>query len=279
MLSKAIRSLDEQFRGGARYLLPNRRLVVRILDLCAGRETAHTAMEGLLSRYKNKDVAITFEYLSLETKAKFEPSILGDVLNWRTLLAGYEKHYFDVIWASPECKFFSRAKTNPKPNPEQVAGAVRQVQSVKDCIAYFDPPAWFIENSDNCLQTMEFMDPNHCPLIGSVGVRLLSFSHCHYGGDCRKHTVVWTNVGGFKVQRCTKDNECHWLKSIVWRGCHAASANAWGKDGLSNGTPGEVSAQPPVPALKTCFKAGIELASAVRRLDRSGRRKCGAECS
>ena len=64
-----------------------------------------------------------------------------DIMDWDYTF--FERKSFDVIWASPPCTEYSRAKTRA---PRDIDGANEIVQRTLDILEYFEPKYWIIEN-------------------------------------------------------------------------------------------------------------------------------------
>ena len=89
-----------------------------------------------------------------------------DILNWDYRNSPYQPKHFDVIWASPPCTEYSRAKTV---GIRQIESANRVVQRTLDIINYFDPEIYFLENPQTGLlknqpfmQALPYNDADYC---------------------------------------------------------------------------------------------------------------------
>ncbi|KAK3239851.1 hypothetical protein CYMTET_50247 [Cymbomonas tetramitiformis] len=81
------------------------------------------------------------EVVTVDILPKWQATCTEDILHWNYRL--YPRHYFDVIWASPPCKEYSKAKTVGVPDLEL---ADRRVKRTRQIIEYYDPAYYFIEN-------------------------------------------------------------------------------------------------------------------------------------
>jgi site-specific DNA-cytosine methylase len=93
----------------------------------------------------------------------------------------YPKDHFGVIWASPPCTEYSKAKTR---GPRDIEGANKLVLRTLEIIDYFNPEWWFIENP----QTGKLKDQEFMKVLGFV-----DGDYCMYGLPYRKRTRFWTN--------------------------------------------------------------------------------------
>ena len=169
---------------------------IRVLDLCCGTK----ALRKVITRYYNSR-GFQVEYIGLDWNADAEPEIRGNVTNWRHLLRRYKQGYFDFIWASPECKKFSNGRQAT--TKVEMNEAMEYVRACKECILYFGPPSWVIENPDAKLKHQAGMFPgkSKCPLMRHCC--RFTISYCRYGTLYQKDTLLWTNMVGLKLLRCT----------------------------------------------------------------------------
>ena len=95
--------------------------------------------------------------------------------------SAYEPGHFDVVWASPDCRMYSRARTTGGPRNFEKADCL--VQACRDIIEYLQPNCWFIENPDSGLLKTR-------PCIS--GLSYVRVGYCMYGCPYRKRTRLWT---------------------------------------------------------------------------------------
>jgi site-specific DNA-cytosine methylase len=138
------------------------------------------------------DVAkeLGFEVISLDRD--MEATIKSDIMDWDPTV--YPKGYFDVIWASPPCTEYSRAKTV---GTRDIQGANDIVCQTLDIIEYFEPKYWMIENPQTGL-----LKDQSC----MYGIPFKDIDYCRYGLPYRKRTRIWNNAFDWKPRPlCNKD--------------------------------------------------------------------------
>lgn len=138
------------------------------------------------------DVAreLGYEVISLDRDMK--ATIQIDIMDWDPRV--YPTKYFDVIWASPPCTEYSRAKTT---GIRDIAGANAIVEKTLDILEYFEPKYWIIENP----QTGLLKDQ-----LCMWGIPFKDVDYCRYGLPYRKRTRIWNNVFRWEPKPlCNKD--------------------------------------------------------------------------
>lgn len=134
------------------------------------------------------------EVITLDIDAKCKPDLCTNILEFD--YRAYPINYFDVIWASPDCRTFSQARRS---NLGRVINGelctaetlLRDVSNIglpilrrtEEIIDYLKPRAYFIEN----------------PATGSMkdyiaNRDVYTFDYCMYGFPYRKRTHIWSNI-------------------------------------------------------------------------------------
>jgi hypothetical protein len=159
-------------------------LMMRCLELFAGTQSFSKAAR------RAGHTSVTVDLLP-----KFKPNIVTDILTWNYKI--YPVGWFDVIWASPPCTEYSKAKTRGVRNLDHADKLVRKSLEIID---YFKPKYWLIENVgtgllvDRMESIRPFMPRTFC-------------DYCPYGTDYRKRTVFWTNLP-LKLKVCAGSGKC-----------------------------------------------------------------------
>lgn len=156
---------------------------MRVLELFKG--------SGSITKYyKDRDV----EVISLDILEKYEPTIISDIMDF-----DYKKYptgYFDIIWASPECKVYSSAnnmnigqKQKYKCRDDLIKVQKEDSKFINKTIEIIDklqPTYYFVENPLGS-QIWKYID-NHEYINKFVVV-----DYCYFGYDYKKPTKILTN--------------------------------------------------------------------------------------
>ena len=142
---------------------------MRLLNLCSGTCSVSEPFREA-----------GWEIVEVDWDSTHNPTHCVDLMTWH---CPYEVGHFDVIWASPDCTQYSRARTRAK-TPRNLARADALVQCCLDLIWRLQPKLWFLENPDTGMLKTRAVVAN----LPSVRV-----DYCMYGCEYRKRTRIWTN--------------------------------------------------------------------------------------
>ena len=111
----------------------------------------------------------------------------------------YPKDYFDFIWASPDCRAYSPARTNAHiPRDEAMAASDKLVHKTRQIISYFGECPFCIENpATSRLWTRDV----------AAGLQCVTTSYCSHGYKYRKNTKFASNFLG-KLPICPGPGLC-----------------------------------------------------------------------
>ena len=151
--------------------------IMKLLELFSG-----TGSVGKVAR------ELGYEVVSLDLK---NADINSDIMKWDYTML---KKDFNVVWVSPPCTEYSKAKTT---GTRKIDYANSIVKKTIEIIDYFEPQFFFIENPQTgLLKEQDFMDRFH----------YVDLDYCKYGFPYRKRTRVWNNVLDWKPRAlCCRD--------------------------------------------------------------------------
>ena len=151
---------------------------MKLLELFSGTKSVGKVAEKL-----------GFEVISLDIK---NADIECDIMDWDYTI--YSPSYFDIIWASPPCTQYSKAKTTGTRN---IVLANQIVLKTLEIIEYLNPTYFILENPQTgLLKEQQFMH----------GIPYKDIDYCKYGMPYRKRTRLWNNVIQWNPkQLCKKD--------------------------------------------------------------------------
>ena len=121
-----------------------------------------------------------WEVTSVDTRQDFAPTICCDV---GQLTREHITGTVDLIWASPPCTQYSKARTRAK-RPRDLDGADALVQKVLDLAGELQCPFLFENPYTGLLKDR--------PVVRDLEMRVLDY--CKYGAPYRKRTAIWTNT-------------------------------------------------------------------------------------
>ena len=138
-----------------------------------------------------------YETYTLDILEKFKPTFLVDLMDWD--YKQFPTGYFDIIWASPNCKDYS-VLNFLSGKEKDLTQSNNLVKRTLEIIEYFNPTYWFLENPQTgLLKHQEFME----------WLPFDDVDYCKYGFEYRKRTRIWNNCEWWESKPpCCKDNYC-----------------------------------------------------------------------
>ena len=228
---------------------PNGRKCLHVVDLFCGTKSVFKTLLNMVPR----DWTLT--YVSLDHDPDMDADIVCDVKYWKSKLKAYgfsREHPPDILWASPDCRFFSLA--NNKVTETDLEEARRLVKCTIAAIKHLKPAAWFIENPRGRLRDQEIMQ--------TIPHLRYTVTYCMYGKQYWKPTDIFTNVQDMVLNFCCNETPC----SHRQQGCTRHSKTAQSGPS-SNGTPGvsrEEAFEVPDELMHVLMNHAVHLALEVR---------------
>ena len=128
----------------------------KALDLFSGTGSVSKALEEMC-----------YEVVSVDRDPAAKATRRVDVMEWN--YREFEPGHFDVIFASPPCDQYSRARTTV---PRDLESADKVVQRTLEIVRYPRPRKWFVENPRNGLlrdrpfmQGIPYVDVDYCRFV------------------------------------------------------------------------------------------------------------------
>lgn len=147
--------------------------------------------------------------VSVDIDKKFNPTHICDIMNFN--YKQYDKNYFNIIWASPPCIFYSKLKYTwygrknkdneiytKEHHEKEMIEADKLIIKTFEIINYFNCKYWFIENPYSCLRNRQIMKSKFYHTI----------DYCKYSNwGYKKTTCIWTNKKNWVGLKCNNDCE------------------------------------------------------------------------
>lgn len=143
------------------------------------------------------------EIVSLDIDSKYSPDIVSDIMDW-DYKNSYPPGYFDIIWASPPCTYYSTLQYAMMYRPKGLGTeglelkrkeSDKIVSRVLEIVEYFRPKYWYMENPQTgALKSRDVVR----------GLPYVDADYCKYGFPYRKRTRFWTNRN-VQLSKCARD--------------------------------------------------------------------------
>lgn len=140
-----------------------------------------------------------FEVISLDYNKKFNATHAEDILTWN--YKQYDPNYFNVVWASPDCRTFSMSSNGKYRNKKNIYGkqgehlqdainANNMIYRLIEILKYFKCDAWFIENP----RALLYHFPPLQEFIKEINGYNTTVFYGNYGWKFPKPTHLWSNI-------------------------------------------------------------------------------------
>tara|TARA_R110001632_G_scaffold134650_2_gene250214 strand:+ start:1002 stop:1625 length:624 start_codon:yes stop_codon:yes gene_type:complete len=136
-----------------------------------------------------------WDVVSVDMEKKFNPTHLCNIMDFD--YKQYPKNHFAIVWGSPPCTEYSKAKSQ---GVRDIEGANIIVLKTIEIINYFNCDYWFIENPQTSLLKQQ-------PFMKQLEIDYFfhDADYCMYGLPYRKRTRFWTNKKTCNVLLCNKE--------------------------------------------------------------------------
>jgi hypothetical protein len=161
----------------------------------------------------------TDPHITVDILNKFHPTHVADILTWDYTI--YPPGHFDIVWCSPPCTEYSKAKTRGE---RDLQLADRCVQRCFTIIDYFQPRVWIVENPATGLL------PRRMPTI-RPGIQYYMGDYCAYGAPYRKRTAFWCNMP-LTLTLCGGAGVCTSMVDNKHRGSCGNGTNTYNSEGI-----------------------------------------------
>ena len=141
-----------------------------------------------------------YKVVSVDWDAKFNPSICANImtLNYKR----WKQGHFDIVWASPDCTQFSKAKTQ---GVRDLVGACALVKQTMDIIDHLAPRLWYMENpatgllpKQDVVKGLPFHVADYCQYYDKRLDKRMPY---------KKPTAFWSNASP-RLWRCQGAGRC-----------------------------------------------------------------------
>ena len=176
----------------------------------------------------------------MDVDITFNPTILADITKWDPF-SKFKPGHFDIIWFSPPCTEYSRAKTTGIRHLDSADDIVRAGLRI---IHKLNPAAWFMENPVGLLR--------HRPFMQSYADYRHTTTYCTYGAPYKKETDIWTNTD-IQLRHCSMTPCAHFAR----HGVHAATAQSGPTHAGAPGTPRDVAYMVPFDLMAELLRCAL----------------------
>ena len=168
---------------------------MKVLELFAGSQSFSNTAETWFG--DNED----FKKLTTDIVAYKGIDIVSDIFDFPYT----DLEYYDIIWASPPCTYFSVSSIghhwnrDHSPKTKEAKQGMKIVEKTIEIIDYLGPQFFFIEIPRGKLRKLDIMKD----------IPRKTVTYCQYGENRMKPTDIWTNLDWEPKPMCKNGDSCH----------------------------------------------------------------------
>ncbi|MEI6297264.1 MAG: DNA cytosine methyltransferase [bacterium] len=151
-----------------------------------------------------------FKVFTIDNDKRHNPSMVADISKLKVSDLPSEFQHPDVVWASPDCRYFSVAALSRNwelkdgkyiPRRKEAEEALKLLERTVEIIDELNPKYWFIENPRGMMRKMAIME--------SLPIRS-TICYCQYGDSRQKPTDIFHNCNIWTPRpMCKPKAPCH----------------------------------------------------------------------
>lgn len=162
---------------------------------------------GTKSVSRTAEAHFGMKAVTLDILSKWKPTYCVDILHcdeaWtEKFVADHGRP--DIVWASPDCRHYSKIRFSMPHKPPDIEYADKLVKQAFRIIRWLRPQFWIVENPyTGMLRRRPFMSE----------LSFVKVTYCHYGFRSKKETILFGTVHDLKLRHCNAKDWCKWKRT------------------------------------------------------------------